>query len=1731
MTELEVYKNQRKTLKGSLTRQKTSFDHLNKDNLDTATIYELEVRLTRIESIWNEFNEVQTLIESIELSHDDEVHRQEFEDKYFKLVGQINSVIRKHNLEPEIRLEQGSVVNSGSAVANTVNNLVKLPPIKIPTFDGQYHNWLEFKDSFLSLVDSNESLTDIQRFYYLKTSLEKDVLTTIKSIEVTANNYQVAWQFLVDRYENKRLIIFNHIKAIMEHPHIVKESHLELRNLYDGVTKHLRSLKSLGEKTDEWDSLIIYIMSSKFDNTTRRDWEDFRYEGNLPTMADLHVFLKKKCEVLEKLDLTRNAKQTDKGKLPVPMNKRLHTSNSFASTGTGLKCFYCTEPHSIFKCDSFLKLSKAERISAAKRLNLCLNCLRSSHPTWRCKLSKCHTCKRAHNTMLHLDDKPADSGTADRPTETPESHASVSGVYCGNVLKANSHVLLSTTKLYVENVKNNLISCRALLDSGSQSNFITERFCKQLGLQSRKVNHAIKGVGQTLTNINKTVDLLIKSNCTEFSLKISCLVIPTITDKLPSVYFDKSDLNIPEDVNLADPDFNIPNDIDLLLGSDVFWSALCLGQRKLGKEKPMLQKTYFGWVIAGNLVPTVCNNTTISCLSINKTVTTELNISLDKQVEKFWNVEEISDSKNNNSAEDNYCESYFRETTRRDTSGKFVVHIPFKNSVMDLGDSREMALKRFASIERKLSKDNNLKAEYIKFMKEYHELEHMVECNEENENKGYYLPHHIITKSSSLTTKYRVVFDASAKTTTGLSLNDTQFVGPTLQQDLFSILVRFRKHKYVMTGDVSKMYRRILVSEDQTTYQKIFWRSDVSQPIQCYKLRTVTYGTASAPYLAIRCLIELANENENKYPLASTVIKRDFYIDDILTGADTKEQILQLQQEVTDILTSGGFPLRKWLCNDKELLAKFKTPDQVDVNILELGENEQNKTLGIYWNAHYDLIQYNINLESLSSVNRLTKRGVLSDICQVFDPFGLVSCIIVNAKLLVQKMWSRKLEWDEELPNDLKETWSNFRQDLKNIIHLKIPRQAAISQYLTIECHGFCDASEVAYAACIFIRCTFDNQEPVSNLLCAKSRIAPLKQISLPRLELCAAVLVANLMNKTVQAIDIQFNQYYLWTDSTITLAWIQGEPKRWKTFVANRVSEIQSLTHIEDWRHVLSEDNPADILSRGTTVELLNNCQLWWHGPFWFSDKDLKYYNEPFHNDVDIPEKRNMVVLTAYSENNDILELINKFSNLNKIIRIVAYVQRFLNKIKHKNKDNLSPVFSPVEIDDALTCLIIQVQKSCFPEEYHALINNKELKNSSKLLSLRPFIKDRVMRVGGRLRNANKQYDKKYPIILPKGHRLTYLILRNEHVRLLHCGVQNLLCSVREKYWPVSGRNACKGVVNNCVTCFKAAPRDMNYLMGDLPDVRVNNYLPFQNVGIDYGGPFYLKDRKGRGAKINKIYICLFICMCVKAVHIEVVSELTTEAFLAALKRFGSRRGLPNHIYSDNGTNFVGANNSLKEIYEFLQLNSDQIGNNLAIQHVHWHFIPARSPSFGGIWEAGIKSAKFHIKRVIGNQYLTFEEFVTVITQIEGILNSRPLCPLTNDSEDLSALTPAHFLIGRQLTTLPEHDLTDIPTNRLRNWQMLQAMTQHYWNRWNKEYLSELQTRMKWKKNCANMLTIGSLVLVKEDNVPSLDWRLGRIVELFPGKDGITRVCDVKVRGGVIRRALNRLCALPTET
>ncbi|XP_012285782.1 uncharacterized protein LOC105702648 [Orussus abietinus] len=588
-------------------------------------------------------------------------------------------------------------------------------------------------------------------------------------------------------------------------------------------------------------------------------------------------------------------------------------------------------------------------------------------------------------------------------------------------------------------------------------------------------------------------------------------------------------------------------------------------------------------------------------------------------------------------------------------------------------------------MDRKFRRDVELKNQYVEFMREYIALSHMSLVTENKLEKPiHFLPHHAVMKESSSTTKLRVVFDGSCKTTSNHSLNDILMTDSTIQQDLFSIILRFKQHPYVITADVAKMYRQINVSDKHRNLQCIVWRFNSDEPISTFRLNTVTYGLASSPFLAIRSLHQVALDHKTESPIASQIILRDFYVDDLLTGADTLEETQAINLEVTSILQSAGYELRKWTSNSSSIVTAIES--SASEATYEIGESV--KTLGLCWRPREDQLEYAV-CRSQSS-QRITKRTILSTISRIFDPLGLVGPATIKAKIMLQRLWQLNLKWDESVPLDIYTTWNHYEGQLPHLGNIRIPRLVRTMDAVQTELHGFCDASELAYGACLYIRTSTQEGAHTTHLLCAKSRVAPLKKISLPRLALCGALLLSKLIHQVRQALTIPFKEVFCWSDSTITLAWIKGEPHRWKTFVANRVTEIQQLSQQSNWNHVISEDNPADIISRGCDPIDLRDSELWWTGPTWLSRDSSHWPQQTQQHSEVIPELRQPHVIFAHV--NQSCQLFDRFSSLNRLQRVLAYCLRWKTIVKDRNIVT-SGHLTVAELDKSLKVLIKLMQ------------------------------------------------------------------------------------------------------------------------------------------------------------------------------------------------------------------------------------------------------------------------------------------------------------------------------------------------------------------------------------------------------------------------------------------------------
>ncbi|XP_026471164.1 uncharacterized protein LOC113375440 [Ctenocephalides felis] len=1682
------------SLEGTYKMIKASFDAIHKfiaEFREGDNIKALSVRKQKLVERCHSWDETYVQLNSISPG----VYTKEYlrySDLYFDMMADIETIIDRHQ-------------KPATKSSNTLMD-VKLPDIVLPKFNGEYSEWTAFIDIFNSLIHNNSKLSPVQKLHYLKGALTSSALELISTISITNENYEIAYNLVVKTFSNKLLIINAHLQSIENIRSIHKGSFENLRALLNGARQQVQSLKAFFEPAEHWDIVLLHMLSRKLDSSTKVAWNLSRASGQLPTLVEFFTFLELRVTALEH-SCSSDSKPT--------ITKSVHTIVKKPAQ----LCSHCKEDdHMLYQCSSFKALDIKARKAFINKLSICSRCLASRHNVAKCKFRyTCTKCKEPHNALLHEEPEPKPSTS--------------SSTVC--MASTGMQTLLSTVSLVVIDSDGTQHKVRALLDSGSQINLITTSLLAKLKCPVSSSFHKLSMLQGQSVLCDKSVKLTIKSRVGVFARTINCVAVDRITQLLPSAYIEYDGWKIPDHVSLADPMFNVPGAVDMLIGVELYFEVLQQGCIRLGNHLPILRKSCFGWLISGVYASEMQSRAHVGFIS---------NEDLHDSLTKFWQLEEVS-SNYTMTGSDKACEDHFIANVARLENGQFEVALPFVDNQIDkLGSSFAVAKYRFLNLERRFAKDNALFTAYSNFVKAYIDLGHAEEMvltlEEAAKNKYYFLPHHPVVKDNNFD-KIRVVFDASAKSTSGISLNNILHTGPKLQQDLFSILVRFRCHQFVFVADIIKMYRQIRVREADQNYQIILWRETPQDTLKFFKLTTVTYGTASAPYLAMRCLKMLAQNNMTTFTQAALAIEGDCYVDDIITGADSAVELVRLQRDVVELLGKGGFSLHKWSSNCREVLRSVPKENQSSAMAL-FSEVDTVKTLGLAWNPCQDCFKISHIKVGETEVRKGfdTKRSVLSTIAQIYDPIGLISPVSVTAKLIMQELWRQNLGWDESLPQELQDRWVLFKRHLADLDNLIIPRKIFDSIPVTIQCHGFSDASLYAYGACIYLRATYADGTTSSRLLCSKSKVAPLKNVTLPRLELSAALLLAKLYRQIMTITKIQISESFLWCDSTIVLAWLKTDPALLKMFVSNRVAEILDLTPGIAWRHVGSKDNSADIVSRGVKTPLeLVECNLWWNGPAWLVEESCKWPNRPADvvKEEAIPERRVLAATEVNIDDSFLDHLVERFSKFNKIVRVVAYCFRWF-KIFRSRKPDGQPVSDVLSVDDlreASRRIFYLAQRKVFGNIPDQLMSG-ELSSTSlgKLKALNPFVDaEGLLRVGGRLENADISYDQKHPIILPKANLAIDIFIRSEHERLLHAGTQTTLANIRLKYWPIDGRNTVKRIIHKCVKCARFRATCAEQLMGSLPKDRVTAYRPFQIVGVDFAGPVLLRASRLRKAPRIKAYISLFVCMATKAIHIELVSGLSTDAFLSALRRFISRRGCCSVIHSDNGRNFVGAKSELRQLATLFQSDKSKgelitASSNLGIT---WQFTPSHAPHFGGLWEGSIKVMKHHIRRIIGSHCLTFEEYTTLLCQIEAVLNSRPILALTDDSTDIAYISPGHFIIGSALTAFPEPFSDASKVKPIKLFKQISSMRDQFWSLWSKQYLNDLQKRNKWTQVQPN-INLNAIVLLKEDNLPPLHWPVGRVIDTKPGQDGKVRVVTVKTSSGTYTRPVTKIVILPCQ-
>lgn len=856
---------------------------------------------------------------------------------------------------------------------------LKLKPIEIPKFSGSIKNWTTFSGLFKTMVIDDASYKDIERMQYLKTSITGEAAKLISTMDISPGNFERAWAILVNRYENKRAIRNTYVETMLELPTITKESSMQLRESYDKSKECVELLSNVSKE-----QIILYILIKKLPNETRKVYEQSLTNPTAEQKLEEYFdFLHKRCQILESIE-GNNVRR-------------------FEKTSVKEKCACCNDVnHPIFMCDRFKKLTIAERRDIVKNKSLCLLCLKSNpkHMANECRFKKmCPTCGKRHNGLLH-EERPQISEKKPSRESTKKSFFATTeeNVMCAmSCVENNGTTVLATALIRVKMTTGYSELIRVLIDQGSMTSFISERAVRNLKLQRQKTNLNIHGIAGTVEAAKGQVEIEIAPRYpSSFKIGVNAIVMSKLTTVLPSNNVNKATINTGalENLIFADPRYNMCGKIDMILGADVYSSIILGGLIKPDDKSFVVQETELGWIISGRLIKGKQDMGKIACMTASIS-------ELDEAIQRFWQLEKMPNEPVL-TEEDQECMKHFNSTVLRNSDGVYVVSLPFKKGVFELGNTKKMAMAQYLQLERKFQREPELKILYMQYMNELIERGFLKKCDQRSKDRVFYLPHHAVLKDST-TTKVRPVYNASQKSSNGMALNDVLMKGPKLQQDIFNIMLRFRVNKIAFTADIEKMYLHVRLNENDQDLQRILLRTEPNGPIEDYVLTTVTFGMNCSPFLAVAVIQHHAKQLIEKYPEACRVILEDSYMDDISSGCETLNEAIELQRNVTAILAEASFPLRKWVSNSNELMKCIPESDKEGAGTkTDHGYQKFVSTLGLRWLYESDKIS--CKMTNKASSNKMTKRSILSEIASIYDPLGLLAPITIYNKIIMQNI-------------------------------------------------------------------------------------------------------------------------------------------------------------------------------------------------------------------------------------------------------------------------------------------------------------------------------------------------------------------------------------------------------------------------------------------------------------------------------------------------------------------------------------------------------------------------------------------------------------------------------------------------------------------------------------------------------------------------------------------------------
>ena len=1595
--------------------------------------------------------------------------------------------------------------------------------IEPKVFEGDPLEFAEWEDDFDSFMKAQGVKDPVEKLRFLKKYIEGEALEFIAGQfrSKTEASYLRARRKLTNRYGNTYDVTTAMREKLDKWPMIKANDGKGLQKFADYLDQVSNTMSSMPglEILDSYQE--NEKLTDKLPDWAARKWtakvrEHKTAKKGYPKFTEFACFVADEAEILMEPLLRRRSENA------TPDKRSHYRTSSMATVAESKPCLFCEKDnHKTAHCFQLGSQPFSKRLDFFATKRLCYSCASQGHSSNECpNREHCRRCKRPnHPTCLHKSKEDWESYPPNKPKGVEHTQTSKPDDRGGHVKldtkTTNAHVnlaLILPVKVSAKNKPQQEFTVYALMDGGSDSTYISRDLAKRLNLNGIKRNVSMTTmIGESEpAYVNRYTDINIEGISNGTKLSISAYEWNNITCDRRQIPHPENVGNIPhlrDHAHRFFPLMDIP--IAMLVGRD-FPDAHKQFERieSVEENKPFAARTIFGWgVIGGESSGSQPRSLEVHAVSAILSNMDE-NSTISQDDIKFLDIME-------------------KESTHLE-NGQIQMPLPFKERPI-LENNREQAERRLIGLQKRFNKDCTFKTEYLNFMEDLINKGHAEPVTSAGKaGEVWYIPHFAVRHPKKK--KLRVVFDCSAKSGPGsTSLNQQLLQGPDLLNSLLGMLCRFRKEETAIACDIEKMFYNFLVEPADRDYLRFLWIGE-GNTIKDYRMTVHLFGATSSPGAATFGLRRLAAQHASRYPEAAKFIMRNFYVDDGITSVANADGATQLIADARKICSAGNIRLHKFVSNNQTVMDSIPKSERAENFDLFSNVDSTQRTLGLEWAVDSDTLRFN---KEVITPKPATRRGILSVVSQLFDPLGFICPFTMIGKNILQKVNAAGIEWDEPVPQDIGRAWTDWIEALGYISEIIIPRCVKPTNFGLVkrtELHHFSDASSTGMGACSYLRLIDDADRVHVSLLIAKARVIPSKETTtIPRLELQAAVIASHLSATLGKEMDMKVDKEYFWSDSTIALGYIANTSKRFYMYVANRVFEILKLTRPDMWHHVPGEVNPADIASRGMDCQALQSS-VWYKGPKFL--QTVAGLEKMIEQDKLVPRKiqdddkevrKSLEVNSSQLTPNSMYHRLTYFGDFKALTRAFAKL-KFMAKVaknKHSNSSDGNLTNRKLSTEDLSSAerLITRItQQHHYHKEIFALKSKGRVTRDSKLSALSPFLdSNKILRVGGRLKqSAVLSYNEMHPVIFPANSHLAILIINNCHEKVFHQGRGITTAAIRkEGYWIVGGTTAIKSVLHQCITCRKLRAAPEEQIMADLPVERVNPSPPFSSIGIDCFGPFTVKDYRSERKRWGLLATCLYS----RAVHVELLQDMTMDSLINALRNLISIRGPVTMIRCDQGTNLVGAHNELSKALLGID-DSTAIGKYFKAQQITFKFNAPHASHSGGVWERQIRN----IRSVLNGMTSKFkgrldtESLRTAFYEAMATVNSRPLAVDSLADPTANILTPNHLLTMKSKSPTAPSTFTDTEVYGRKMWRKVQQFADEFWSNWKSAYLKEITVRQKWHQKKRN-ITRGDVVLLIDDNQPRGEWSTAIVEDTTAGSDGNIRSVKVRLANQFIDR------------